>query len=110
MSSELPPELHSFVSLFNQEQYFGAHEVLEELWRRENGPAKNFYQGLIQIAAAFVHVQKKNFTGAERLLKSSRRYLEPYPAGYLSIGIEELFDEINKSPLAETGFPRIYLR
>ena len=45
---------------FNREDYYEAHDVLESLWleggRKARGAA--FYQGLIQLAGAFVHMRK----------------------------------------------------
>lgn len=48
-----------FFDAFNSRQYFEAHEILEELWltMREE-PGGDFHKGLIQLAGAFVHVQK----------------------------------------------------
>ncbi|HVY61195.1 MAG TPA: DUF309 domain-containing protein, partial [Planctomycetota bacterium] len=50
---------------FNAERFWDAHEALEEIWTDlPNGPGpKRFYQGLIQLAAAFHLVQE----GAARL-------------------------------------------
>lgn len=44
---------------FNRGQFYEAHDVLEELWLADrHGPNGNFYKGLIQLAGAFVHMQK----------------------------------------------------
>jgi predicted metal-dependent hydrolase len=45
---------------FNREDYYEAHDVLESLWLEESRGAKAaaFYQGLIQLAGAFVHMRK----------------------------------------------------
>lgn len=44
---------------FNRGQFYEAHDVLEELWLADrHGPNGNFYKGLIQLAGAFVHLQK----------------------------------------------------
>lgn len=40
-------------SHFNARRYFEAHEIWEELWLVEKGPARRMLQGLIQIAAGF---------------------------------------------------------
>jgi uncharacterized protein len=44
--------------LFNQERYWEAHEVLEEIWHPATGVDRDVIQGLILTAAAFVHYQK----------------------------------------------------
>jgi hypothetical protein len=40
--------------LFNARRYFEAHEVWEEAWLVEKGPARRMLQGLIQIAAGLL--------------------------------------------------------
>ena len=39
-------------------EYYEAHDVLEHLWLRTTGREYAFYKGLIQLAGAFVHLQK----------------------------------------------------
>lgn len=44
---------------FNRSLFYEAHDVLEELWLADrHGPNGSFYKGLIQLAGAFVHLQK----------------------------------------------------
>ena len=50
--------LHRGIDLFNQERYWEAHEVLEEIWHPATGTDRDVIQGLILTAAAFVHYQK----------------------------------------------------
>ncbi|EDY21426.1 hypothetical protein CfE428DRAFT_0671 [Chthoniobacter flavus Ellin428] len=55
----LDPRYQGFFTCFNEQQYYEAHDVLENLWlerRDENYP---FFKGLIQVAGAFVHLQKQ---------------------------------------------------
>ena len=55
----LDPRYLAFFQCFNDEHFFEAHEVLEPLWLEERGrPKAAFYKGLIQLAGAFVHLQK----------------------------------------------------
>ena len=44
---------------FNAQLYYEAHDVLEEVWLPIRGTEQaKFYQGLIQMAGGFVHLQK----------------------------------------------------
>jgi len=44
---------------FNHQLFYEAHEVLEHIWLKDkHGPNGAFYKGLIQLAGAFVHLQK----------------------------------------------------
>ncbi|MBI3896320.1 MAG: DUF309 domain-containing protein [Acidobacteria bacterium] len=56
------------IALFNRQQFFDCHEVLEEVWLQVSGDEKKFLQGLIQVAVAFHHLRHGNLRGARRLL------------------------------------------
>ncbi len=69
--SDFPPEYLEGIELFNQGKYFEAHEVWESIWMRSQGEMRLFYQALIQAAAALLHRQNGNRTGAVNLLRAS---------------------------------------
>ena len=46
------------VQLFNDERYWEAHEVLEYLWKNATGVEREILNGIILVAAAFVHDEK----------------------------------------------------
>jgi hypothetical protein len=50
--------LREGIDLFNQERFWEAHEVLEEIWHPATGVDRDTIQGLILTAAALVHYQK----------------------------------------------------
>ena len=50
--------LREGIDLFNQERFWEAHEVLEEIWHPAIGVDRDTIQGLILTAAALVHYQK----------------------------------------------------
>ncbi len=50
--------LREGIDLFNQERFWEAHEVLEEIWHPATGVERDIIQGLILMAAALVHYQK----------------------------------------------------
>jgi uncharacterized protein len=50
--------LREGIALFNQERFWEAHEVLEEIWHPSKGVERDLIQGLILTAAALVHYQK----------------------------------------------------
>jgi uncharacterized protein len=59
--------LTEFIRLFNDQHFFEAHEVLEELWLECSGEQRRFYQGLIQCAVALAHAQRLNQRGAKQV-------------------------------------------
>src|SRR5438309_74858 len=50
--------LREGIGLFNQERFWEAHEVLEEIWHPATGVERDIIQGLILTAAGLVHYQK----------------------------------------------------
>jgi len=44
--------------LFNNERFWKCHEVLENVWKQTEGEEKGLLNGVILVAAAFVHFQK----------------------------------------------------
>lgn len=76
---------------FNTGLYFECHESLEEIWQEEEGEVRDLYKGLIQIAAAFVHITRGNRVGATRLLTTGTGYLGPYRAeGAMGFDVEAI--------------------
>ena len=54
------PFYRAFFHCWNEQRYYEAHDVLEQLWLKEtNSRDANFFKGLIQAAGAFVHLQKR---------------------------------------------------
>src|SRR5258706_12187168 len=69
--------------LFNAREFWHAHESWEELWLGEDDDDRVlFYQGLIQLAAAYHHMKRGTFRGAVRLFDAALGKLEPFPADY----------------------------
>lgn len=94
------------VSLFNSGQYFRAHEVWEELWLASSGADKKFLQGLIQLAAAFHHHSRRNFSGAASLLKSSCAKLAQFPTAHWGIDLGSLFKNLKEWQALSEGSKR----
>ena len=65
------------VFLFNQREYWSAHEAWENVWAVSEPNPKLFYQGLIQIAAGFVKIQRRQHKGG---MANLRKGLEKFRA------------------------------
>jgi len=59
-------------------------------------PEKNFLQALIQITAAFHHLEAGNSAGAVSLLRRALRRLALYPSCYGEIGVTALCAEVSE--------------
>jgi predicted metal-dependent hydrolase len=87
----LAPLYLGYFDCFNRQLFFEAHEVLEELWLPERGgPKDHFYKGLIQLAGAFVHLQKKRPGPAAALFKLAQVNLGKYPTRYEALEVVEV--------------------
>ena len=84
-----------YFECFNQQLYYEAHDVLEDLWLHTKGPLHNFYKGLIQLAGAFVHLKNSKLDPAARLFRLSKKYLEPYKPEAEGLNIEALLKRVD---------------
>ena len=84
------------IEYFNDCEFFEAHETWEELWTEYRGPARKFYQGLIQVAVALHHFGNGNIRGAKKVYLTSRSYLDEYRPGYQGIDLEVLLGQYEK--------------
>src|SRR5438477_9339309 len=49
----------AFFRCWNEQRYYEAHDVLEQLWLKTKSRDADYFKGLIQAAGAFVHLQKR---------------------------------------------------
>ncbi len=85
--------------LFKEKKFFECHDVIEELWLETpaEDPYRDLYKGVIQAAAALYQLERKIFSGAVGLYRSSLVYLEKYKPSALGLDVQGLVDEMNKS-------------
>jgi predicted metal-dependent hydrolase len=89
------PRYAGYFALFNRQQFYEAHDVLEDLWLPDrHGVNGNFYKGLIQLAGAFVHLQKHRLRPSAALFKLARTNLEKYPATHERLSLAAMLDVI----------------
>ena len=73
---------------YRNQEFFLAHEHWECIWLSCEEPEKTFLQSLIQVSAAFHHLQRNNVRGAKSLLTRALRRLDVFPAVYGGIAAE----------------------
>lgn len=111
-----------YFDCFNRQLFYEAHEVLEDLWLLDrHGPDGNFYKGLVQLAGAFVHLQKHRLRPAAALFKLAQATLAQYPPVHARLDLTAVLrliadwlrqleaDEFTVNPLAAGNFPRLAL-
>ncbi|HET6615503.1 MAG TPA: DUF309 domain-containing protein [Dehalococcoidia bacterium] len=64
-------EFYDALDQFNDGWYFQSHETLEDLWMVTPLPERDMFQGIIQAAAAFVHLVRGEYAGILKLLDAA---------------------------------------
>ena len=95
VSMPVDERLKRGIELFNEQEFFECHEVVEGLWLATQNEYKNLYKGLIQAAVALYHLGRGNLLGAKKLHKSSSRYLEDYRPEAQGLNVEKLISDMN---------------
>ncbi len=82
------------LACYRNREFFLAHEHWESVWLRSGEPEKTFLQALIQITAAFHHLERGNRVGGASLLRAALRRLEPYPAHFGGLAVEPIRESV----------------
>ena len=90
---------------FNRREFWEAHEAWETLWLAAETDIEQFLQGMIQIAAAYHHVQRGTYRGAGRLFDAALKRLEPFPPIFCGVdrGAVEKASRHHRAWLAAAG-------
>jgi hypothetical protein len=84
------PLLLDGIRLFNEAQWFAAHEVLEAAWIAERGPLRLLYQGILQVGVGLHHARNGNLRGALSLLDRGMYRLAPFEPERLGVDVARL--------------------
>ena len=82
------------VDQFNRRWYFESHETLEDLWMVTPLPERQLFQGIIQLAAAFVHYARGEYPGIFKLLDASEEKLREFSPQALGVDIDGVLEGI----------------
>ena len=104
---EKHPYYRAFFDCWNQQQYYEAHDVLEQLWLNTKSADSDFFKGLIQAAGAFVHLQKhfehpshakhsRRLPPAVRLFRLAERNLATFAPWHHALDVTALCQLLNR--------------
>jgi len=119
----LPANYLGYFDCFNRGLFYEAHDVLEELWLAQGKTAADyhFYKGLIQLAGAFVHLQKNRLKPSAALLNLAEANLRKYGALHERLDVSFVLALIDSwrvklessqflvNPLTHDNAPKIHL-
>lgn len=84
------------LELFNQGEYFEAHEALEAAWNEDDSPGRDLYRGILQVAVAYLHIRRGNYRGAMKLFLRMRQWLDPLPEQCRGVEIDQLREDVGR--------------
>jgi len=97
------PFYRAYFRCWNEQRYYDAHDVLEQIWLNTDTNDDNFFKGLIQAAGAFVHLQKnfeqpthakhgRRLRPAVRLFELAERNLSRFAPKHHTLDVAALLD------------------
>src|SRR5437868_2101441 len=97
------PYYRAYFHCWNEQRYYEAHDVLEQLWLNNDTADDNFFKGLIQAAGAFVHLQKnfehpthakhsRRLRPAVRLFELAKKNLSTFAPRHHALDVSALLD------------------
>ena len=90
-----PEENHRLgIKHFNAQRFFQAHEAWETSWKQlKQTPDAEFFKGLSQLGAGYVHLMRGNQHGAHTLLRRGAGRIEKYGAEHHGVDVERVAAE-----------------
>lgn len=112
MSPDLEKKLYlDGIRLFNEHEFFEAHETWEDVWHMAYGLKHDYYQGMIQCAVALEHYCRSNPRGVVSLHNSYRPKFRHVPPRFMGLDVPRflaqmeaaLLPVISANPLPQRG-------
>jgi uncharacterized protein len=75
----LSSEARQGIETFNKGEYFQAHEELETAWNLDQSPGRELYRAILQVAVAYLQIERGNYQGALKMFLRLRQWIDPLP-------------------------------
>jgi predicted metal-dependent hydrolase len=111
------PYYRAFFQCWNEQRYYEAHDVLEQVWLNKDTDDDDFFKGLIQAAGAFVHLQKnfqhpthakhgRRLRPAVRLFALAEKHLSPFAPTRHGLDVTQLIKLLheNKTRIVQSDY------
>src|SRR6266542_572181 len=97
MPAELERKLYlDGIQLFNEHEFFEAHEVWEDIWHMAYGLKHSFYQGMIQCSVALEHYRRSNPRGVISLHHRYQKKFANVPAVFMGLDVTAFLGEMER--------------
>jgi len=105
----LPAGVAQGIQQFNRREFYACHDAIELVWVETPGDERLMYQGLLQIAVAFYHVQQGNWRGGLKMLERGRGKLLPFLPACKGVDLAALLADVERceAALRELGLERL---
>jgi len=97
------------LELFNHGEYFEAHEALEGAWNEDQTPGRELYRAILQVAVAYLQIERRNYSGALKMFLRLRQWIDPLPDNCRGVDVARLRDDARAvhSMLVRLGRERV---
>jgi predicted metal-dependent hydrolase len=95
--------------LYNQGEYFEAHEALEAAWRQDQTPGRELYQGILQVGIAYLQIERGNYIGALKMFLRARQWLDPLPDQCRGVQVAQLRQDAQRAEAALRALGREWI-
>ena len=85
------------ITLFNEHEFFEAHEVWEDIWHMAYGLKFEFYQGMIQCAVALEHYRRSNPRGVVSLYESYNEHFKDVPPVFMGLDVKDFLSRMRQA-------------
>ena len=94
--------------LIREGAYFEAHEELEDEWREAPADERDFLQGLVHVAVAWLHAERANRNGCLRQLEKAERRLDRYRPTHRGVDVELVLAGSSETALEGAALLAVY--
>jgi len=89
-------EIEEGVNLFNEQDFFAAHDFFENLWINADNNDRLFYQGMVQISVGGYHLLNENYRGAHSQFSKGTTKLKNFVPAYKGVELKFFIHKIEK--------------
>lgn len=87
-------DIQQGIKLFNNSDFFEAHDHFEEMWNNAGREDRLFYQSLVQLSVGSYHLVSQNYKGALSQYRKGTSKLVEYIPSYQGVNTRKLLKEI----------------
>jgi CheY-like chemotaxis protein len=96
----LPEEALNGIKQFNRREFYTCHDTIELVWVDEPGDVRLMYQGLLQVAVAFYHMQRGNWRGMVKMMARGRGKLLLFLPACQGVDLAGLLADVERCEMA----------